>query len=398
MILKQYAAPAIEPVSLQDMKEHLRLDSGALIDNLDPLQSIYAGSHGTTTLYSLLGAFANVLGYSAVVILDTGVIAATGILDVKIQESDDALKLTIADSVCIEANGTYALIFTGTNITPATGTYTILSNKITAVSLTSPGIGYSVVPTVATQTGDGSVTAAFNFTDWNLTTGGAFTTVTPATTVKIQQIAYTGSKQYVRVVAQVVNAACEFGVQVAKYASDTTEDTILSALITAAREQVEAITQRALIIQTFDAYLDEFPDKDFIPLPFGNLQDDATDPSIVPVLTYKDSAGAPTAMTVATQYLVEMNGEAPGRIVLPYGVSWPSPSTLYPSNPITIRFSCGYGATAASVPTGIRTAIKMLCESLYNDRSATHNQGNQGNVTENKAVLSLLYPFRIWGF
>lgn len=69
--------------------------------------------------------------------------------------------LTIADSACIESDGTYDLIFTGANTTPATGTYTIASNVITAVSLISGGSGYSAAPAVATQTGDGSVTASF---------------------------------------------------------------------------------------------------------------------------------------------------------------------------------------------------------------------------------------------
>jgi hypothetical protein len=69
--------------------------------------------------------------------------------------------LAIDDSACVEANGTYDLIFTGDNTAPATGTYTIVSNVITSVSLTSGGSGYSSAPTVATQTGDGSVTASF---------------------------------------------------------------------------------------------------------------------------------------------------------------------------------------------------------------------------------------------
>jgi hypothetical protein len=69
--------------------------------------------------------------------------------------------LAISDSTCVEANGTYDLIFTGANTTPATGTYTILGNVITAVTLTSGGSGYAAAPTVATQTADGAVTATF---------------------------------------------------------------------------------------------------------------------------------------------------------------------------------------------------------------------------------------------
>jgi len=69
--------------------------------------------------------------------------------------------LTIDDSACIEADGTYDLIFTGDNTTPATGTYIIASNVITAVSLTSGGAGYESAPTAETQTADGSITASF---------------------------------------------------------------------------------------------------------------------------------------------------------------------------------------------------------------------------------------------
>jgi hypothetical protein len=66
-------------------------------------------------------------------------------------------------------------------------------------------------------------------------------------------------------------------------------------------------------------------------------------------------------------------------------------------NPITLRFTCGYGSLASDVPSAIRVALKMLAEDLYNNRSATNTQA-AGNVTENKAVLSLLYPYRIWSF
>lgn len=315
MQLKQYLAPSIEPVSLQDMREHLRLDSGAFVDNLVPTQSIAPGSHAPTTLYGLLGAYADVLGYSAVVILDSGTNAATGTCDVKIQEADD-------------------------------------------------------------------------HATWNDWTGGIFAQVTTTSTPRIQKLAYTGSKQYIRVVAKVLLAACEFGVSIAKYASDTTEDTILATLITAARQQVEAITQRQLITATFDAFLDEFPCKPFISLPFGNLQ------SITSVI-YTDSDGTPHTMTVATDYIANISND-PGQVWLPYGVSWPS-FTAHPVNPIAIRFICGYGSNASDVPRGIVTAIKMICEDLYNLRSAQHNLPS-GSVTENKTVLSLLWPFRLWTF
>lgn len=77
-------------------------------------------------------------------------------------ECNGITALTITDSSCVEGDGTYALIFTGGSpVSAATGTYTILSNVITAVSLTSGGVYYASLPTVATQTGDGVVTATW---------------------------------------------------------------------------------------------------------------------------------------------------------------------------------------------------------------------------------------------
>ncbi|MDD5523663.1 MAG: hypothetical protein PHV90_00335 [Smithella sp.] len=66
--------------------------------------------------------------------------------------------LTIADLNCVEANGTYNLIFSGGGGSGATGTYTILNNIITNVSLTAGG-SYASNPTVTTQSGDGVITA-----------------------------------------------------------------------------------------------------------------------------------------------------------------------------------------------------------------------------------------------
>jgi uncharacterized phiE125 gp8 family phage protein len=315
MQTKIYAEPLIECVSLQDLKEHLRLDSGSFLDNLTIVQSIVPDSYALGVGFATLGGYTSVLGYQAVVILDSGTNAATGTVDAKIQESDDHV----------------------------------------------------------------------NWTDW---AGGAFTQVTTANDNAIQKIAYTGTKQYIRVVAKILLATCDFGVSIAKYSSDVTEDTLLATIITAARQQAEAYTRRAFVTQTWDAFLDEFPKNNFISLPYGQLQ------SIV-TMAYSNSAGTSTPMTVTTDYLVDSSSE-PGRIVLPYGLSWPSPSTYYPVNPIAIRWICGYGVTAASVPAGIRTAIKMMAADYYSARGERYI--GAGSVIENKTAEKILYKFRLWDF
>lgn len=162
-------------------------------------------------------------------------------------------------------------------------------------------------------------------------------------------------------------------------------DTMLAAIITAAREHVEDITGRALLSQTWDCYLDAWPDTDRIVLPFGNLQS-------VTSVTYTDTAGDATTMAVTTDYLVETNGEHNGAIVLPYGVSWPS-VTLYPSNPIAIRIVCGW-ETAALVPYKIKAALLLIIADLFVNRES--QTLGSGGYADNKAVDRLLASSRLW--
>jgi uncharacterized phiE125 gp8 family phage protein len=122
---------------------------------------------------------------------------------------------------------------------------------------------------------------------------------------------------------------------------------------------VEGETNRKLLTQTWKLYLDEFPDCDRIRIPFGNLQS-------VTSVKYKITDGTETTMTVTTEYLVETNGDQCGYIILPYGVYWPT-DQLYPSNPITIEFVCGW-TTAALVPRNIRAMMKLYLAKKYEHR------------------------------
>jgi uncharacterized phiE125 gp8 family phage protein len=169
---------------------------------------------------------------------------------------------------------------------------------------------------------------------------------------------------------------------------DVDEDEYLEGLITAARGHVEDVTRRKLLTQTWDYYLDEWPSGNSIKLPFGNLQNAV---GTAPIVSWKDSDGTSTTLTVTTDYLVETNGEGLGRIVLPYAETWPS-GTLYPSNPITIRFVCGWTA-AASIPFKITAAIKLIAADLYEQRG---EPVVGQTVVENKVAERLLASARLW--
>lgn len=171
----------------------------------------------------------------------------------------------------------------------------------------------------------------------------------------------------------------------------TIEDEYFEGLIVSARENVENITRRAVLTQTWDYYLDDWPKENWITLPFGNLQSVPETQSI----KWKDADGTETTLTIMIDYIWEMNGSQCGRVVLPYAVPWPS-GTLYPSNPITICFVCGW-TTADLVPYSIRAAIKMIATDLYQNRESqmATSPSNQGYVV-NETVQNLLASYRLW--
>jgi uncharacterized phiE125 gp8 family phage protein len=125
--------------------------------------------------------------------------------------------------------------------------------------------------------------------------------------------------------------------------SFTTDDDLIRAHIAAASDMAERFLHRRLVSQSWRAALDDWPAVDFIRLPYGRLQS-------VTQITYLDSDGDSSTFS-SDDYIVQAAGD-PGRVVLGYGKSWPS-TTLYPSLPISIDFTCGYygGASAWAVGT-----------------------------------------------
>lgn len=139
--------------------------------------------------------------------------------------------------------------------------------------------------------------------------------------------------------------------------ANTTEDWLIGMLIKAARIAAEGITNRALITQTWDLYLDNFPPWELY-LPMPTLQ------SVVSI-SYVDSNGT-TQTLAADQYLVDAKSE-PARITPAWGLVWPV--TRWQTNAVTVRFACGYG-TASDVPDGIKNWMLMRVKTLWSNRAA----------------------------
>jgi len=159
------------------------------------------------------------------------------------------------------------------------------------------------------------------------------------------------------------------------------DDTLVDGLITAARRKVEVITARALITQTWEVYFDSFPDGDYWSLsrPLGvrpfhrewlpTPSREAIRIPLPPLLSvgfvkYTDPAGV--LQTLASNaYNVDVITE-PARITPVYGTLWPL--TRADANAMFVRFDAGYG-NAAAVPEDIKTAIKMIIRTIYDNRA-----------------------------
>lgn len=141
----------------------------------------------------------------------------------------------------------------------------------------------------------------------------------------------------------------------------STDDSLITAIITAAREMVEAYTGRKLISQTIVQKWDDFPRTDserFLRLAVGPL-------GTLSSLAYVDTAGASQTLA-STVYGVD-DYENPARIYLKYAQTWPD---VYDedSGVVTATYTAGY-ASASAVPYNLKQAMYLICADMYENRT-----------------------------
>ncbi len=121
---------------------------------------------------------------------------------------------------------------------------------------------------------------------------------------------------------------------------DSTKDTqILFYIVSARRHVEETILNRALMPQTIELSLNEWPE--YITLPRPPLR-------AVESVKYYDRSNVEYTVD-SEDYFVDVDSE-PCQIVLPYDKQWPSTS-LRSINGIKIRYSAGYNAWSGAVDT-----------------------------------------------
>jgi uncharacterized phiE125 gp8 family phage protein len=141
------------------------------------------------------------------------------------------------------------------------------------------------------------------------------------------------------------------------------DDTLISALIVAARRFVEMDIGRSLVTQTRRLYLDARETAPPIVLPYGPVQ------SVTGFEVFDVDGNAWGAVTSSAYYLAGDRicvGEATG------AASWPTADRVYESFRITYR--AGYG-DGDDVPGDLAHAIKITVGDLYLNRETLVGAG-----------------------
>lgn len=180
----------------------------------------------------------------------------------------------------------------------------------------------------------------------------------------------------------------------------SSDDTLIDALVKAARKKAEQYTNRAFITQTWDYWLDRIPNRRGEPWWDGMKQmaitelhgesDSITLPTapIQSVSSVKYYADDDTESTFSSSnYLADIYS-APARVCLNSGATWPTGLRDY--NAIKVTFVAGYGDASTDVPEDIILAVREIVAFYY------ENRGDDKSGLIPTSARALLDPYRLW--
>lgn len=190
-------------------------------------------------------------------------------------------------------------------------------------------------------------------------------------------------------------------------------DQDIVAFTSFAREQVETILRRTLLLSTWKLSLQHWPgcgpqnqqssdlDRrsrfDYIELPMGAPLQSVT--SVIYRDTNANSLTMPQG-NIAGGYNVDANYE-PGRIVLPYSQIWPT-EILLPGAAIQILYLCGYSDVATLEASfegfsSVVMAMKMIISYVFENRIPPSEMRKSFAASGIQYVIEeLLTPYRIF--
>jgi uncharacterized phiE125 gp8 family phage protein len=157
------------------------------------------------------------------------------------------------------------------------------------------------------------------------------------------------------------------------------DDAYISALISTAREYVEEVLDISMITTVWEARYDTFPLWEII-LPKPPMQD-----AVVTVI-YRDEGGANNTITSAGGTFQADFYATPGRIFPVYEGVWPA--VRGDENSVTVRWTAGYGATGASVPSLLKHLVMLLVAHWYEMRQPVGQGGQMPIPTTFQTLLA----------
>lgn len=260
----------------------------------------------------------------------------------------------------------------------ANGAHRVACSFVTADGETTPG-PLSTSLSVVDKTVNGQIAVS------GIPVGSA-----AVTTVKLwmalvnttSPLYYAGSVSNGTLTATINLADASLGVQAPS--TNTTTDPEIAACITDARTRCEDVTGRQLIAATWNLSGPSFPrglGRNFIELPRPNLLS-------VTSVQYRDINNVVQTWDPANYVVTTPAGPqaARGRITLAYRCIWPV--TIAHPEAVSIRFTAGYGPTAASIPGSVVRGIRLALGTFYNQE--------KNDVTGMNVLATPMVSERLW--
>lgn len=161
---------------------------------------------------------------------------------------------------------------------------------------------------------------------------------------------------------------------------DSTDDSLISTMLKAARQAVEARQNISTLTKTIVQKLERFPSSYKVATDYENVIKLLVYPCVaVSLITYLDENGT---SQVLSQSLYEVDTF---RGIIAESVGDDFPDTYLSLNDVTITYTAGYGINATDCPSDIRIAILKLVASMYDNRGdSVHKMPTATDVMLNR--------------
>ena len=160
------------------------------------------------------------------------------------------------------------------------------------------------------------------------------------------------------------------------------EDLLLTDLISAARDMVEAETRRRLITQSVRVIYDGFGAHGMI-LPVAPVQS-------IDQVQHLDNDGNWATVSASDYRMV--SSALPSELWPEYAKTWPTPRAV-PAN-VRVDLTVGYGASASDIPGALRQALLVTIAHLYELREPVVTGAISTELP--RGVAHWLSQYRLW--